>query len=151
MEVLRAGAGSFSRVVLLLVERHGLTGIGQIGVREGDAAVDEGIRSLWLPLEAKSLPAEAAVAGHTCLGPLERTAANELLVSELGGEWPGEGVAVPLRAGPYVIAVLYGDTMPTGTPIPALEHIEAKLAAIGAAIAAAEPGRAPSPTAGAAP
>ncbi|HVN77080.1 MAG TPA: DUF4388 domain-containing protein [Thermoanaerobaculaceae bacterium] len=140
LEVLRAGAGLFSRVVLLLVERHGLTGVGQIGVRTGDAEVDENIRNLWIPLQAKSLPTQAVAVGRSCVGPLERTAANELLVSELGGAWPSRAAAIPLKAGRDVVAVLYGDTMPAAGPLPAVDHLEAKFAAIGEAITGAEPG-----------
>ncbi|HQT95191.1 MAG: hypothetical protein B7Z61_07975 [Acidobacteria bacterium 37-71-11] len=138
MELLRAGEGFFSRAVLLLVERYGLTGVGQFGVRAGDATVDESIRNLWLQLGAASLVAEAVATGRTCRGRLERTDANQLLVSELGGEWPVEAAALPIKAGPHLVAVLYGDGMPIAAPLPALDRLEARLAEIGAAIAAAE-------------
>jgi hypothetical protein len=138
MELLRAAEGFFSRGVLLLVERYGLTGVGQFGGRAGDATVDESIRNLWLPLSAASLVAEAVAAGRTCRGRLERTDANQLLLSELGGEWPVESAALPVKAGPHLVAVLYGDSMPIAAPLPALDRLEARLAEIGAAIAAAE-------------
>lgn len=138
MSLLRAGEGFFSRAVLLLVERYGLTGVGQFGVRAGDATVDESIRNLWLPLGAASLVAEAVAAGRTCRGRLEVTDANQLLVSELGGEWPVDAAALPVKAGPHLVAVLYGDSMPIAAPLPALDRLEARLAEIGAAIAAAE-------------
>jgi len=139
MELLRAGEGFFSRAVLLLVERYGLTGVGQFGVRVGDETVEESIRSLWLPLGGDSLAAEAAAAGRPCRGPLERTDGNGLLVSELGGEWPGEAAALPVKAGPHVVAVLYGDAMPEAAPLPPLDRLEARLAEIGAAISEAQP------------
>ncbi len=138
MELLRTGKAFFSRGVLLLVDRYGLTGVGQFGVRDGDAAADEGIRNLWLPRGAASLLVDAATAGATRRGRLDPTDANQLFVSELGGEWPVESAAVPVRAGGELVAVLYGDTMPAGTPLPSLDRLEAKLAEIGAAIAAAE-------------
>lgn len=138
MELLRAGEGFFSRAVLLLVERYGLTGVGQFGVRAGDATVDESIRNLWLPLGAPSLMAEAVAAGRTCRGRLEPTDANQLLVSELGGEWPVEAAALPVKAGPHLVAVLYGDSMPIAAPLPALDRLEARLAEIGAGIAKGE-------------
>ncbi len=139
MELLRAGEGFFLRAVLLLVERYGLTGVGQFGVRSGDATVEENIRSLWLPLGGESLVATAAATGRACRGRLEHSDANELLVSELGGDWPVEAAARPVKAGAAVVAVLYGDTMPVAAPLPPLERLEEKLAAIGTAIAQAEP------------
>ncbi len=138
MELLRAAEGFFSRAVLMLVERFGLTGVGQFGVRAGDDTVDESIRNLWLPLGASSLVTEAVAAARTCRGRLEPTDANQLLVSELGGEWPVEAAALPVKAGPHLVAVLYGDSMPIAAPLPALDRLEARLAEIGAAIAAAE-------------
>ncbi len=138
MELLRAAEGFFSRAVLMLVERYGLTGVGQFGVRAGDDAADEGIRNLWLPLGAASLVTEAVAAGRTCRGQLEVTEANQLLVSELGGEWPVEAAALPVKAGQHLIAVLYGDSMPIAAPLPALERLEARLAEIAAAIAKGE-------------
>ena len=138
MQLLRAGEGFFSRALLLLVERYGLTGIGQFGVRAGEDAVDESIRNLWLPLGADSLVAEAVAAGRARRGRLEQTEANQLLVSELGGEWPVEAAALPVHAGTRLVAVLYGDTMPFATSLPDLDRLEATLAEIGAAIAEAE-------------
>jgi hypothetical protein len=138
LELLRAGEAFFSRGVLLLVDRYGLTGVGQFGVRDGDAAADEGIRNLWLPRGAASLLVDAATAGAARRGRLEPTEANQLFVSELGGEWPVESAAIPVRAGGEVAAVLYGDSMPAAAPLPPLDRLEAKLAEIGAAIAAAE-------------
>ncbi len=143
MELLHAGEGFFSRAVLLLVEQYGLAGIGQFGVRTADATVEESIRNLWLSLGAESLVTKAVASGRTFRGPLERTEANELLVSELEGEWPIEAAALPVKAGTRVVAVLYGDTMPIGAPLPALDRLEERLAEIGAAIARAEPGAAP--------
>ncbi len=138
LELLRAGEGFFRRAVLMLVERHGLAGVGQFGVRPGDETVEESIRNLWLPLDAPSLVAEAAASGRTRQGRLDRSESNQLLVGELGGEWPAEAAALPIKAGSQVVAVLYGDTVPDATPLPALDRLEAKLVAVGAAIAAAD-------------
>ncbi|MDD5563921.1 MAG: DUF4388 domain-containing protein [Thermoanaerobaculaceae bacterium] len=138
MSLLRAGEGFFSRAVLLIVERYGLSGVGQFGLRAGDATVDESIRNLWLPLGAASLAADAVASGCTRRGRPEPSDANQLLVSELGGEWPVEAAVLPVHAGAHLVAVLYGDTMPAATPLPALDRLEAKLAEIGVAIAAAE-------------
>lgn len=139
MEVLRAGAGFFTRGVLLLVERYGLTGVGQFGVREGDTVVDEGIRSLWFPLDVRSALAEAVASGRTHRGPLERTELHEMLAGELGGDWPVDVALLPIRSSGRIMALLYGDSMPAGTPLPALDRLEARLAEIGAAMATPVP------------
>jgi len=70
LEVLRAGAAVLSRGVLLLVERFGVTGVGQFGLGEGDKAVDEGIRNLWIPLDGASVLSDVVASGTTFRGPL---------------------------------------------------------------------------------
>ncbi len=141
LEVLRAGAAVFSRGVLLLVEKFGMTGVGQFGAGEGDKAVDEGIRNLWIPLDGTSVLSEVVAAGHSFRGPLPHTEASELLVSELGGGWPAESIVLPVKVGPRVVAVLYGDAMLGGKAIPTLAHLEARLEEIGATMASQEPAR----------
>ncbi len=100
MELLRAGEGFFSRAVLLLVERFGLTGVGQFGVRAGDASVDESIRNLWLPLGAPSLVGEAIAAGRTCRGQLEPTDANQAARQRARRRVAGRGGGAPRQGRP---------------------------------------------------
>jgi hypothetical protein len=135
LEVLRAGAAVLSRGVLLLVERFGVTGVGQFGLGEGDKAVDEGIRNLWIPLDGASVLSDVVASGTTFRGPLPHNEVSELLVGELGGGWPAEVVVLPVKVGPTVAAVLYGDTMPGGKAIPALAQLEGRLEEIGSAMA----------------
>ncbi|MBZ5587314.1 MAG: DUF4388 domain-containing protein [Acidobacteriia bacterium] len=141
MEVLRAGAAVLSRGVLLLVERFGVTGVGQFGLGEGDKAVDEGIRNLWIPLDGASVLADVVVSGTAFRGPLPHTEVSELLVGELGGGWPTEAAVLPVKVGPRVVALLYGDGIPGGAAMPALARLEARLAEIGAAMTSPEPAR----------
>ncbi|MGD1146812.1 MAG: DUF4388 domain-containing protein [Thermoanaerobaculaceae bacterium] len=141
LNVLRAGAAVLSRGVLLLVERFGLTGVGQFGLGEGDKAVDEGIRNLWIPLDGASVLSDVVASGNTFRGPLPHTEGSELLVSELGSGWPAEAAVLPVKVGPRVAAVLYGDGALGGKAIPALGPLEARLLEIGAAMAVPEPAR----------
>jgi len=64
-------------------------------------------------------------------------ARNERFLADLGGGWPGEAAVLPLLAGGHVVAVLYGDNLPGGRPIPPLEPLEAALAEIGRTMQAA--------------
>ena len=134
MAILRSGGAVFSRAVLLLVERYGLAGVGCVGVRDGDATVDEGIRNLWFPLDAPSVLTEVAVSGRSYRGVMERTDATKLLVGELDGTWPAEVAVLPVRVGGRVAAILYGDTMPAGTPIGDLSRLESSLLQAGAGV-----------------
>jgi hypothetical protein len=63
------------------------------------------------------------------------------LVSELGGGWPAESTVLPVKVGPRVVAVLYGDAMLGGKAIPTLAHLEARLEEIGATMASLESAR----------
>ena len=127
MEILRSGGAVFSRAVLLLVERYGLSGVGCLGVRGGDAALDEAIRNLWFPLDAVSVLTDVATSGRRYQGPLARTPAAELLIGELEGAWPPEVAVLPVKLGNRVVAVLYGDTMPSGAPIGDVSRLESAL------------------------
>jgi hypothetical protein len=141
LEVLRAGAAVLSRGVLLLVERFGATGVGQFGLGEGDKAIDDSIRNLWVPLDGASVLSDVIASGKSFRGPLPHTEVSELLVGELGGGWPDEVAVVPVKVGPSVAAVLYGDALPGGKAIPPLAQLETRLAEIGATMALPAPAR----------
>ncbi|HUK11904.1 MAG TPA: DUF4388 domain-containing protein [Thermoanaerobaculaceae bacterium] len=136
-EILRLGAQRFARGVLLLVERHGASGMGQFGLAAESGDADEGIRNLWLPLDEDSVIGGVVASRHGHRGPLRHTPLNQALVKELGGGWPAEVAALPVVVAARVAAVLYADTPRGGAAAADTAALEARLAEIGRALGAA--------------
>lgn len=136
LEVLQRARTALARGVLFLVEQHGVGGVGQFGLSDGDVPADERVRSIWLPLDEPSMLAEVVRTGAARRGPLPRGRAHEVLVAELEGPWPREAAVLPVPAGGRVAAVLYGDNEPAGKPIPPLDPLAALLAEVGRRMAA---------------
>lgn len=136
MELLRTARAAFARAVLLLVEQHGVGGVGQFGLADGDLTADERVRGLWLPLDEPSVVADVVRSAAIHCGPLPQGRVHEVLVAELEGPWPRQAAVLPVVAGGRVAAVLYGDNEPVGTPIPSLDPLAALLADVGRAMAA---------------
>lgn len=131
MELLRQARGALARGVLLLVEQHGVVGVGQFGLDDGELPADERVRSLWLPLDEPSVLADTVHGAATYRGPLPEGRVHEILVAELAGEWPAEVAVLPVVASGRVVALLYGDNEPERVPIPALEPLTTLLASFG--------------------
>lgn len=136
MELLRHAQAALSRGVLLLVEQHGVGGVGQFGLADSELPADERVRNLWLPLDEPSVLAEAVRSAATYRGPLRESRVHEALVVELGGAWPKEVAVLAVVAAGRVAAVLYGDNEPLRAPIPALDQLTARLADVGRRMAA---------------
>ncbi|MGE5235326.1 MAG: DUF4388 domain-containing protein [Acidobacteriota bacterium] len=134
-EVLRLAASFFGRGVLMLVERQGITGIGQFGPSSPDSGASERARDLWLPIDEPSIVGEVVASRTAYRGPLLRLHLNELIVALLGKEWPKEVGVVPLTWEGQVIAVLYGDDHGLGAGLPSLMSLERRLATLTAGLA----------------
>ncbi|MGV8039187.1 MAG: DUF4388 domain-containing protein [Thermoanaerobaculaceae bacterium] len=145
MELLRRASGALARGVLLLVEQHGVVGVGQFGLADDDVPADERARSLWLPLDEPSVLAQVVRGAATYRGCLPEGRVHDVLVAQLGGAWPQEVAVLPVVASGRVVALLYGDNEPERAPIPALEPLSAQLASVGRRMEApARPARAAS-------
>lgn len=145
MDLLRSASTVFARAVLLMVERHGVAGIGQVGLLDDEETADVRVRNLWLPIDEPSVIMEAVSSFSSFRGPLAHDLHNERFVAQLGGGWPDEAAVMPLSVRGRVVAVLYGDNLTTGAPIPALEPLESVLAELGGAMG--KPGRGTGPQA----
>jgi hypothetical protein len=146
-DVLRVAASFFGRGLLMLVERQGITGIGQFGPSAQDADTSERARDLWLPIDEPSIVGEVVASRATYRGPLPRLHFNELIVALFGEEWPSEVAVLPLIWRAQVIGVLYGDNQALGAPLPGLAPLERQLAALTAALSSSGRGQ-PSQIAG---
>jgi hypothetical protein len=135
MDLLRSASVVLARVVLLMVERHGVAGIGHIGLLDDEESADVRVRNLWLPIDEPSVIMEAVSSSSSYRGRLAHDLNNERFVAQLGGGWPDEVAVMPMSVRGRVVAVLYGDNLTTGTPIPALEPLESMLAQLGGEMA----------------
>ncbi len=122
--LLRYTAELVNRSVLFAVRGDTLVGIGQFGLEGGDLPPDQRVRSLAIPIHAPSVLGEVVSKREPYRGRLERTLWNNELIRKLGGMVPREVIAVPIVVDGAVVAVIYGDNLPSETPIGPTEGLE---------------------------
>ncbi len=122
--LLRYTAELVNRSVLFAVRGDTLVGIGQFGLEGGDIPPDQRVRSLAIPIHAPSVLGEVVSKREPYRGRLERTLWNNELIRKLGGMVPREVIAVPIVVDGAVVAVIYGDNLPSETPIGPTEGLE---------------------------
>jgi hypothetical protein len=121
---LHAAAKLVNRGVVFAVRRNDLIGMGQFGLGGDAEPPDSRVRRLVIPLQERTVLAQAADGRALYRGPLEDTPWNRRLWQQLGGGRPSEVVTVPILARGDVAAVFYGDNSPAGTPIAHLRDLE---------------------------
>jgi len=125
--ILRQAKGLVDRAALFIPSHRGFVGSGQFGLEvEGDSA-DEHIRRVVLPLGQPSVLAEVAAKRGPYRGMLPLSFWNEFLVTQLGGRFPREVVVVPATLDGNVVALLYGDNVPSDSPIGPVASLEAAM------------------------
>ncbi len=122
--LLRYTAELVNRAVLFAVRGDTLVGIGQFGLEGGDIPPDQRVRSLAIPVHAPSVLGEVVSRREPYRGRMERTLWNNELIRKLGGMVPREVIAVPIVVDGAVVAVIYGDNLPSETPIGPTEGLE---------------------------
>jgi len=122
--LLRYTAELVNRSVLFAVRGDTLVGIGQFGLEGGNEPPDQRVRSLAIPVHAPSVLGEVVSRREPYRGRLERTLWNNELIRKLGGMVPREVIAVPIVVEGAVVAVIYGDNLPSETPIGPTEGLE---------------------------
>ena len=133
VDLLRRAATVVSRGLLFVVRGDEVQGAGQFGL-EGPTDADDLARSLRLSLGDPSVVAAAVERRETWRGPIPENPANEYLLDKLGGATPAEAVVVPMLLRDGVGLVFYGDDVPTGQPLGAVEDLEWALLEAGLAM-----------------
>ncbi len=126
--ILRQARRLVRRSVLFIPTHRGLVGCGQFGVEVGGAPADEHVRGLVMPLDQSSVLADVAAKRGTYRGMLPLCFWNEFLVEQLGGVFPREVAVVPAIVDGQLVAVLYGDNVPSDAPIGPVSGLEAAMA-----------------------
>ena len=127
-EIFVTASRIFSRGVIFAVHSHGVRGLAQFGLleRDDDDPPSQRVRRLWLPLEEPSVISQVVSKGLAFRGSPQRNRWNEALFTELGGDWPEEGVAIPLVVNTTVALVFYGDNEPDDLPVGSIAAVEAQ-------------------------
>ncbi len=122
--LLRHASAVVRRCVLFSISKEGVRGMGQTGLDSGDAGLGERLRRFRVPAGEPSV-FKGVIASQTAfLGKLSHDPWDERLAAELGGGFPAEVVVVPMVVSGNVVAVLYGDNLPSGEAIGAIEGLE---------------------------
>jgi len=130
--VLRFASHFFQRAILFLVVGKLLRGLGQVGLLGGDP--QRLVRELEIPLEKGSIFDGVVGERRVFVGKPPVHPIHHRLFTRLGPPIPLEVFAGPIVVSGKVVAVLYGDTVPTQTPIRDVETLEVFLAQAGLAL-----------------
>jgi len=122
--ILRYASELVSRAVLFMVTREEVKGLGQFGIELKGASADQKVRDIKVPVSESSIFTEVIRDKCSMTGKFRDNAWDTYLVKELGGKEPKEFFLVPLVSNNRVAAVLYGDNLPEGKPIPNIAGLE---------------------------
>jgi len=123
--VLRYASELVSRSVLFMVTKDEIRGLGQFGIElpEGESA-DMRVRKIHVPVSEPSIFSKVLKDRRSIISSYTGTAWDEYLIKEMGGTEPAEFFLVPLISNGKVVAMLYGDNLPEGRPIPNITGLE---------------------------
>jgi Domain of unknown function (DUF4388) len=123
--VLRYASELVSRSVLFMVTKDDIRGLGQFGIElpDGESA-DMRVRKIHIPVSEPSIFSKVLKDRRSVIGAYTGTAWDEYLIEEMGGTEPPEYFLVPLISNGKVAAMLYGDNLPEGRPIPNITGLE---------------------------
>lgn len=120
----------FTRGVIFSVHDHSARGLAQFGLDEGDVPPGQRVRELRLATDEYSLISTVVRDREIFRGEPDHVRANTKLFRALGGEWPREGVAIPVVIGDRVVMVFYGDNQHRALPAGSTSALEATLQAV---------------------
>ncbi len=113
------------RAVVFIPSHRGFVGSGQFGISSAEGSADEHVRRVVVPLGQPSVLADVAAKRGAYRGILPLSFWNEFLVAQLGGGFPREVAVIPAIVDGTVVALLYGDNVPSGDPIGQIAALEA--------------------------
>ena len=130
--ILRFASDIFHRGVLFMVGETELAGLGQFGLDIEGA--DEKIRETVLAYGESPFLKGIIEAGQSYKGGMEKDPVTELLMGDLGGEWPFEVALFPVITEGKVVALLYCDNAATGEGFSETEGLEIFISQAGLAL-----------------
>ncbi len=134
-EILEVAETIFDRGVVFAVHNHSARGLAQFGLEELVASPSQRVRQLWLPLDDLSVVSTVVRDRAIYRGEPDHILGNDKLVRALGGEWPEDGMAIPMMIGDKVTLIFYGDNQPSRRPVGSTFALEETLKAVGKRLA----------------
>jgi Domain of unknown function (DUF4388) len=127
LSFLRHAATRVLRGVLFIPGSHGFAGTAEFGIDAGGSRADEKVRNLVVPRDHPSILADVMAKKSTYRGMLPSSFWNDYLIRQLGGRAPREVIVVPAVIDRDVVAIFYGDNLPSDTAIGPATDLEAAL------------------------
>ncbi len=136
-EIFVLAAATLTRGMLLAVREHSVQGLACYGLDDGVLPPAERVRQLSMPLDEYSFISSVVQERRVFRRQPDYVRANTTFFQALGGEWPDEGVAIPMILGDRVALVFYGDNKPKDLPVGSTDILETGLQAVCARLDAA--------------
>jgi hypothetical protein len=124
---LRHAATRVRRGVLFIPGSHSFAGMAEFGIDVAGGRAEEHVRRLVIPRDHPSILADVTSKRGTYRGLLPGCFWNDYLVKELGGRVPREAIVVPAVLDRDVMAIFYGDNLPSETAIGPVGDLETAL------------------------
>lgn len=119
------GANKFlSRVCVFVIKENNFVGWYSKGFTGSSDITDTSIRLVIVPITANTVLKDVAEGGLTFIGTSAEHPENWILLNRFGGKRPQEIIAIPMHIKNKVMAVFYGDQVPTNNKIDCKEELE---------------------------
>lgn len=132
--ILRFASELMNRAVIFLVRDEQVIGLGQFGIDIPGGSADHRVRNTRIPTTAESLFSAALYAKVAARVTPTASDWDSYLFEQLGGQRPPEVFIGPLISEGRVVAILYGDNLPSTQPIADTEALEIFLSQAGLAM-----------------
>jgi CheY-like chemotaxis protein len=132
--ILRFASELMNRAVIFLVRDQHIIGLGQFGIDIPDGSAEQRVRSTRIPTTAASLFSTALFAKTAARVNPTASDWDNYLFEQLGGQRPAEAFIGPLVSEGRVVAILYGDNLPSSQPVADTEALEIFLSQAGLAM-----------------
>ncbi|MGQ9618335.1 MAG: hypothetical protein ACUVUG_05150, partial [Candidatus Aminicenantia bacterium] len=119
------GANKFlSRVCVFVIKDNNFVGWYSKGFTGASDITDTSVRLVIVPTSANTVLKDVADSGLTFVGTPASHPENWLLLNRFGGKRPQEIIAIPMNIKNKIMAVFYGDQVPTNNKIDCKEELE---------------------------
>lgn len=119
------GANKFlSRVCVFVIKESNFVGWYSKGFTGSSDISDTSIRLVIVPVNANTVLKDVAESGLTFIGTPADHPDNWILLNRFGGKRPQEIIAIPMNIKNKIMAVFYGDQVPTNNKIDCKEELE---------------------------
>jgi RNAse (barnase) inhibitor barstar len=113
-----------SRVCIFVIKENNFVGWYSKGFTGSSDITDTSIRLVIVPITSNTVLKDVAESGLTFIGTPADHPENWILLNRFGGKRPQEIIAIPMQIKNKIMAVFYGDQVPTSNKIDCKEELE---------------------------